>query len=314
MKKLFFNKKLFFLDVFYWIVSALTIWFWRFFSEKVVVLDYIMVLGGAMLVWIIIALFLGRYNKYLSFTGFFPRLIRLILITLVFAVLTELLSEYFIDWISGDVLFLAITGVGILAVIGDMLYFSYRYALNVDDRPPSYRNVRSPQPLTVPVQRLLPSDLKNLENTLYSLIGQKGINVLNRHVDLGASTTKCLITGTLFNVSSLRAFHYDTIINLMPLNTIRGINKIFCTVNTKVCPTTVSSFVASPHRKSSRRRSTDDTPNSSPVQSISFILSSGVSSTYVLYPSALFRSYQRKKTYADSDRSARTTLFLRLCR
>lgn len=234
MKKLFFNKKLFFLDVFYWIVSALTIWFWRFFSEKVVVLDYIMVLGGAMLVWIIIALFLGRYKKYLSFTGFFPRLIRLILIALVFAVLTELLSEYFIDSISGDVLFLAITGVGILAVIGDMLYFSYRYALNVDDRPPSYRNVRSPQPLAVPVQRLLPSDLKNLENTLYSLIGQKGINVLNRHVDLGASTTKCLITGTLFNVSSLRAFHYDTIINLMPLNTIRGINKIFCTINTKL--------------------------------------------------------------------------------
>ncbi|MBP5307251.1 MAG: sugar transferase [Paludibacteraceae bacterium] len=234
MKKLFFNKKLFFLDFFYWIVSVFIVWFWRFFSEKVFVLDYILVLAVAMVAWLGIAFFCGRYNKYLSFTGFFPRLLRLILVTVVFAILTVLLSSYFVRWVSSDVLIAAFSVVGVLAIIGDVLYFAYRYALNVDDRVPSYKNTRPPQSLNVPVERLLPADLKNLENTLYSLIGQKGINVLRQYVDLGASTTKCLITGTLFNVSSLRAFHYDTIVNLMPLNTIRGINKIFCTVNTKL--------------------------------------------------------------------------------
>jgi lipopolysaccharide/colanic/teichoic acid biosynthesis glycosyltransferase len=153
---------------------------------------------------------------------------------LVYALLAAFYIIRYVEGMAGDVVFWAVLIVGVLCLAYEFLSYAYRYAQDIDNEPQSYAPKRAPQQLSVPKEKLTESEYKGLLGGIRENIGEDGLKILEQNVDLTVSTTKCLATTSLFNIQSLRENRYDTIVNLKPLNTIRGVNKLFCTVNSKL--------------------------------------------------------------------------------
>ena len=64
--------------------------------------------------------------------------------------------------------------------------------------------------------------------------GEGAYNYLSEHIDLVSSNTFTLKSAELYNIQKLKYYRFDTIVNFMPLNQIRGINRMFGVVNDKL--------------------------------------------------------------------------------
>ncbi|MBP5741853.1 MAG: sugar transferase [Paludibacteraceae bacterium] len=239
MNKFRFNKAKIVADIIFWLITAFVVWSYRVMTDKIYVNEYVIMLICMMFVWLLLSLVTGRYKKEYGRYSFVKRVCRLMVTTLVFA----LLSAFFVikythnnctHTMAGDVFFWAIVIVGILCFIYEFVSSAYRYAQDIDNEPQSYSPSREPQTLCVEKETLSESEYNGLLHGIKENIGEDGLNFLKQNVDLTVNTTKCLSTSSLFNFQSLRVNRYDTIVNLMPLNTIRGINKLFCTANSKL--------------------------------------------------------------------------------
>ena len=107
------------------------------------------------------------------------------------------------------------------------------YAVYLDEEPKTF-DEREPATLVKPAYPLEPEAVEGVEKAIEQQTSVDVLNFLRQKVDLGSSSTLVLATTTLFNVVSLRAYRYDMIINLVRLNDIRGINKLFCAANDKL--------------------------------------------------------------------------------
>lgn len=114
-----------------------------------------------------------------------------------------------------------------------LLYYTYRYAINAEAEPIDYdergEHQAAPKAYTVD-----PDAVKTIEDTILQSTDRETLDFLKETVDFTSSNTKVLQTSKLFNVASLQNYRYDSIINIMPLNDIRGINKMFGTINEKL--------------------------------------------------------------------------------
>ena len=234
MKKYRFNKIKIVADVVFWLISAFVVWFYRTMMAKIYVNEYVVMLLCMMLGWLLLSLLAGRYKKESGSVSFVKRIFRLMVPTLVYALLAAFYIIRYVEGMAGDVVFWAVLIVGILCLAYEFLSYAYRYAQDIDNEPQSYAPKRAPQQLSVPKEKLTESEYKGLLGGIRENIGEDGLKILEQNVDLTVSTTKCLATTSLFNIQSLRENRYDTIVNLKPLNTIRGVNKLFCTVNSKL--------------------------------------------------------------------------------
>lgn len=63
---------------------------------------------------------------------------------------------------------------------------------------------------------------------------EASINFLQQYINLFSTNTFTLRSSELYNIQKLQNYRYDTLVNFMPLNQIRGVNKLFATVNDKL--------------------------------------------------------------------------------
>lgn len=57
---------------------------------------------------------------------------------------------------------------------------------------------------------------------------------ISEKCDISSSATLVCATSNLFNFRQLQGFHHDVILNIEKLNNIRGLNKMFCEINSKL--------------------------------------------------------------------------------
>lgn len=107
------------------------------------------------------------------------------------------------------------------------------YAVYLDEEPKVF-DERKPTTLIKPAYRLDEDVVEGIEQAIEQQASTEVLDFLRQKVDLGSSATLVLATTTLFNVISLRPYRYDMIVNLVRLNDIRGINKLFCAANSKL--------------------------------------------------------------------------------
>ncbi len=185
-------------------------------------------------VWLITSYFTHRYVKVK-----FMRIGRSILRLFIASALTFLIMWVFMTCIAEGrnysimVLLTIWLAMVIISFIFILLFHAYHYALNAEpelERAPE----RGPQAvLRKPV--LYEGDQRdNIKDTVCESTSEHVLEYLQKNVELYSSNTYIMRTAELFNIQKLKYYRFDTMINLMPLNQIRGINKMFGTVNDKL--------------------------------------------------------------------------------
>ena len=220
------------LDILFFMVSILV-----FFLTKDYAIDFFFFRYGFPLIvitsiWLITGFFFKKYRalrrkRYYdsAFQTFATALVTLIIV---------LLCSYF-DWIDFSIFQSLVLVWAVLLqnlVVIAFLYMIF-YAVYLDEEPRQF-DEREPATLIKPAYRLEPESIESVEQAILNQTSPGVLNFLNEKADLGSSNTLVLATTTLFNVSSLRAYRYDMIVNLVRLNDIRGINKIFAAANDKL--------------------------------------------------------------------------------
>lgn len=127
-------------------------------------------------------------------------------------------------------LWLAMMGVSIVFLI---FKHAYRYALDADEKPIEAPK-RTPQGVLYPAQQISANDRKEMQEGILEFAEEKVLRYVEKNIDLYSTNTFTLRSTDLYNIKKLPNYRFDAIVNFMPLNQIRGVNKLFTTVNDKL--------------------------------------------------------------------------------
>ncbi len=115
-----------------------------------------------------------------------------------------------------------------------LLSHAYIYALNEE---PDVRQAVVGEHHTVlspPHEMSDEQQRETLRESIRTSSSDEVLHWLENNVPLFSSNTTTLYSTELYNLQRLRPYRYDTIVNFMPLNNIRGINKMFGVIGDKL--------------------------------------------------------------------------------
>ena len=127
-------------------------------------------------------------------------------------------------------LWLVMMGVSLVFLV---FKHAYRYALDADEElviPPK----RAPQSVIKPAEAISAEDKQALRESILEFVPEKVLRYIEKNVDLYSTNTFTLRSTDLYNIKKLPNYRFDVLVNFMPLNQIRGVNKLFTTVNDKL--------------------------------------------------------------------------------
>ena len=127
-------------------------------------------------------------------------------------------------------LWLAMMGVSIIFLI---FKHAYRYALDADELPIEAPK-RTPQGVLYPAQQISENDRQEMQEGILEFAEEKVLRYVEKNINLYSTNTFTLRSTDLYNIKKLPSYRFDAIVNFMPLNQIRGVNKLFTTVNDKL--------------------------------------------------------------------------------
>ena len=127
-------------------------------------------------------------------------------------------------------LWLAMMGVSIIFLI---FKHAYRYALDADEQPIEAPK-RTPQGVLYPAQQIAENDRQEMQEGILEFAEEKVLRYVEKNINLYSTNTFTLRSTDLYNIKKLPSYRFDAIVNFMPLNQIRGVNKLFTTVNDKL--------------------------------------------------------------------------------
>lgn len=185
------------------------------------------------LLWITSSYFFGRYYsvKYKS--------LNISSLQLLGTTLTSFIVMYCYMLFRAERLYsvwLLLSVIGIVFLINLLfttLFHGYAYATAIEpeiERAPE----RGKQKVLQKAKPVSPEQRTSIDENLQTIISERAINYLHNQIDVYSSNTLILSSSTLFNFQNIQPFRYDTIVNLMPLNQIRGVNKMFGIINDRL--------------------------------------------------------------------------------
>lgn len=127
-------------------------------------------------------------------------------------------------------LWLAMLGVSVVFLV---FKHAYRYALDADEQPIEAPK-RIPQSVLHPAQPILEADRRAMQEGILDFAEEKVLRYIEKNIDLYSTNTFTLRSTDIYNIKKLPSYRFDAIVNFMPLNQIRGVNKLFTTVNDKL--------------------------------------------------------------------------------
>ena len=110
---------------------------------------------------------------------------------------------------------------------------AYQYATYAEPEPPRTIDRGPQQVLKAPKERDA-GQVAAMRDVIAETASPLLLTFLDQHLNLGSSNTFVLRTAECFNIRKLANYRFDAIVNLMPLNQIRGINQMFGLVNDKL--------------------------------------------------------------------------------
>ena len=223
------------LDFFAWFFSVGLMFIWRITSDKFIVYQYITMFCEVFLLWVVVAYFCQRYRRPKR-NDILNELFLLSVTSLItFGMIYYGIFTDFIDFklYSKYVAIFVVIGMIILNHIFVLLYHGYRYAANIDEVYPQIKTRTTAEILHEPY-KIDENSIKEIKDAVLQYSDEKTLNFLSQHIDFESSNTKVIASTVLTDFKILRKYRYDEIVNISKLNSIRGINKIFCFINQKL--------------------------------------------------------------------------------
>lgn len=127
-------------------------------------------------------------------------------------------------------LWLAMMGISLIFLI---FKHAYRYALDADEEVVKAPK-REPQTVLKPAEQISQEDKAALRESILEFAPDKVLRYIEKNIDIFSTNTFTLRSTDIYNIRKLPNYRFDAIVNFMPLNQIRGVNKLFTTVNDKL--------------------------------------------------------------------------------
>ena len=220
-------------DILLWVLCATVYIFWRLLTQKVVIVQYIVLFACMMVAWCLLGLLTGRYKHSYKELWFWQEvLIEVIvggvLMLTVYLVLPELpytFSMPAVLWMVGVVM--------IVDLMVSLIKHYYKYALNmtVPVQEIEHREnavVRNPDALRTA------ESLASVHDAVLSLTTEEDYQMLLERARLDNRRTKVVANRDRFSFLQINNYQYDTLVDMTLLNDAKGINKRFCIVNQKL--------------------------------------------------------------------------------
>jgi len=237
LKTVFYKPRLspLLIDFFAWFISIGAMLIWRVSADKFIVYEYVEMFFYVYLLWIVVAYFCRGYGKF-ERDEFFKEIFLLSITSLItfgaiyFGIVAKIIyfkiySKYVAMWV--------VSGMIILNYIFLLLYYGYNYATKIDDGYPKILKRDAVKVLQEPY-KLDEHSIEEIKEIILQYGNENLLKFLSQYIDIESSNTKILASTTFVNFKMLRKYRYDAIINLAKLNSIRGINRILCTLNQKL--------------------------------------------------------------------------------
>lgn len=219
-------------DIMILILSLFVVLEWFPLTTRTPYQKYDVAAAFYVLIWVLFSYLLGRYRP-LHLQKYFKASFKLMYITLiVFGVMWLISFGYFNSFYSVYVIFTFTTVAFAINFLFFALYFALLYAVDYNETV-SEVELRENAVLK-PATRLDDESFQELCATISSHSGSKVLDVLSQTIDLQSGNTYVNFSTTYLDIKSKQNYKYSTIITLEKLNNIRGINKMFCTINQKL--------------------------------------------------------------------------------
>jgi len=184
-------------------------------------------------IWFVSSYFLGRY-KPLHKQKYVVTSFNLVYATLItFAVMWAISNFIFDKNFSIRVLISFTTVVFFINTAFHLLYFAILYAANYDEEEIIENELRT----NAKLKQATPLDDESY-NDLCALIkehsGEKALQEISNQIDLRSGNTYVSFVLVLDEFKAKPKYKFSSIVVMQMLNNIRGINKLFATINTKL--------------------------------------------------------------------------------
>ena len=216
------------------LMSVLIVLAWFPLSTQVPFQKYSVFVLIFSILWLFIGYICHRYVpvKYMKMGKDIRRL--LIASSLIFGLMCGYMAlmegRNFSIWVLLT-LWLAMLGVSVVFLV---FKHAYRYALDAENENPMELPKRLPQGVLHSAEQLSVQEKEELRASMLEFAEEKVIRYIEKNIDLDSTNTFTLRSTDLYNIKKLSHYRYDSIVNFMPLNHIRGVNKLFTTVNDKL--------------------------------------------------------------------------------
>ena len=183
-------------------------------------------------IWFVISYILGRY-KPLHTQKYIGSSFNLLYATIITFATMWAVSHYMYDkYFSVKVLFTFTTALFFVNAAFHLLYYAILYAADYEDQNSEADNRTNAIPKLA--SRLDDEAYNDLCNVIREYTCTKVLNELKSKVDLQSGNTYVSFSDSLNEMKSKPKYKFSTIVDLKLLNDIRGINKLFATINTKL--------------------------------------------------------------------------------
>lgn len=221
-------------DVVLLIVSFVVVLAWFPLSTEIPFQKYWVFALVFSALWMAVSYLCHRYMpvKFMKIGRSMARLV-------VTAVAVFLLMWAYMIWISEGrnysiwVLLTIWLAMFIASVIFVLTFHAYHYALNAEPEIERRHN-RGSQPVLKKPIVYEGKQRQNIENTIVEATSEEVLKWLEQKINIYSSNTYIVRTAELFNIRKIKYYRFDAIVNLMPLNQIRGINKMFGVINDRL--------------------------------------------------------------------------------
>ena len=220
-------------DILVWAVCGTLYILFRVMAQKADVLAYVALFGAMTVLWIMLGLLCGKYKKSYREAWYWQELLQLCLtgglLMLVLHFTLPILPWQFSQTV-------ALWMVGIVMIVESIMQLGmhyWKFALNmtvpvmeveqrdnaVVGRPDEPRNEKSQ---------------RTIHETVLSLTTEDEYQMLVHEADLNNKRTKVVANRDRYSFLEIPDYQYDTLVDLILLNQLKGINRRLCIINQKL--------------------------------------------------------------------------------
>jgi len=185
------------------------------------------------LTWGLCSYLLGRYQPFRKQNYRYSQLLLFYTSLIVLTFFHVLILYCFAQKYSHNLLFTISAGEFSISYLTLTLYFSYRYAVEyVEDYSIFVIETNKNTPFE---SRILDQkSIENLYDNIRLITGNAGLNFLKINCDLESGNTFVNSSRSISNLKNIAHYQYTTIIQLIQLNNLRDINKLFAVANERL--------------------------------------------------------------------------------